>query len=217
MTVKAVAFDFDLTLADSSAAVTECTRHALSEMGMRDVSDARIFAAIGLPLPATFTMLAADPDPARADEFARRFVARADQVMVPMTRLYEDVPALFSRLRAMDVAIAIVSSKFRHRIEAILDAAGMRERVDLIVGHEDVGRHKPHPDGLLLALARLAVPVEHAVYVGDHEVDALAAQAAGIRFIGAVTGTTSHEGWRAQGHQAVGRSIGEIASLLPAA
>ncbi len=214
MTIQAVLFDFDLTLADSSAAVTECTRHALTQLGIHDVSDARIFAAIGLPLPETYRMLASDDDPERAQLFARRFVERADEVMVAMTRFYPDVPALFARLRALGVEIGIVSSKFRHRIEAILDAAGLRDSVGLIVGHEDVARHKPNPDALLLALARLAVPAPNAVYVGDHEVDARAAHAAGMRFIGAVTGTTSQAEWRARGHQAVGNDIGEVAALI---
>jgi phosphoglycolate phosphatase len=214
MPIQAVLFDFDLTLADSTAAVTECTRHALTQLGVNEIDDTRIFAAIGLPLPDTYRLLTSDDDPERAQRFARHFVERADEVMVAMTRFYPDVPTLFARLRALDLGIGIVSSKFRHRIEAILDVAGLRESVGLIIGHEDVARHKPHPDALLLALTRLAVPARNAVYVGDHAVDARAAQAAGLRFIGAVTGTTSQAAWRAQGHQAVGDSIAEVAALV---
>jgi len=52
---------------------------------------------------------------------------------------------------------------------------------------------KPHPGALQLALSKLGVAPEDAVYVGDNIVDAMAAQAANIPFIGVTTGTTAKE------------------------
>ena len=49
----------------------------------------------------------------------------------------------------------------------------------------DVGKFKPHPRGLEVALAKLEVGGEHTVYIGDRpEVDAVAAHRAGVRFVG---------------------------------
>lgn len=50
-----------------------------------------------------------------------------------------------------------------------------------VVTMDDVPRKKPHPDGLLKILADR--PSSSALYVGDNIDDALAARAAGIRFI----------------------------------
>jgi phosphoglycolate phosphatase len=215
MPVRAVLFDFDLTLADSSAAIVECTEHALRTLGCPLASPAQIRSVIGLPLPAMFRALTdEDGEEGRADTFARHFVERADEIMVPGTKIYPQVPELFERLREQGVAIGIVSSKFRYRIDAILALAGLQSHVDVIVGGEDVQRHKPDPEGLTYALAQLGVPATAAIYVGDHAVDAQAAERAGVAFVGAVSGTTAFDAWIDAGKLAVTQHIGELAQIV---
>src|SRR5215471_5509944 len=99
--LRAVMFDFDLTLADSTAGAIDCINHALQCLGLPGAPERRILESIGLSLP---------------DTFARHFIARADEVMVDRTILYECVPAVVRSLQAAGVVQAIVSSKFRHRI-----------------------------------------------------------------------------------------------------
>lgn len=145
MPVQAVIFDFDLTLADSSAAIIECTEYALHRLDAAGATPAQIGAVIGLPLHEMFRLLTGETEPARADAFARHFVARADEIMVHGTRIYPDVPSLLARLREQGLAVAIVSSKFRYRIEAILALNELQSLVDVLIGGEDVQRHKPDP------------------------------------------------------------------------
>jgi len=207
-------FDFDLTLADSSVAIVECTEHALRQLNCAPAPPVQIRSVIGLSLPAMFRALTGDEREGRARAFARHFVERADEVMVPSTRIYPQVPELFARLGEQGLAIGIVSSKFRYRIDAILALSGLRSYVDVLVGGEDVQRHKPDPEGLLFALARLELPAASAVYVGDHAVDAQAAARAGVAFIGAVSGMTSFDAWAQAGKQAVRQNIGELADIV---
>jgi phosphoglycolate phosphatase len=215
MPVRAVLFDFDLTLADSSAAIVECTEHALRTVGCPPAPPAQIRAVIGLTLPAMFRALTGESaEEARAAAFARYFVERADEIMVPGTRIYPQVKELFGILCKQGVAIGIVSSKFRYRIDAILTLAGLQSHVNVIVGGEDVLRHKPDPEGLIYALARLGLPSTDAIYVGDHAVDAQAAERAGIAFVGAVSGTTTFDAWTRAGKLAVTQHIGELAQIV---
>ncbi len=186
--IDAVIFDFDLTLADSTGAVVDCVNYALVRLGLPPADPPLIRRTIGLTLPQTLRTLAGASDPARESEFARRFVERADEVMVARTEIYENVPAMLEELRRRAVRIAIVSTKFRYRIEAILAKAAIGGAVDVIVGGEDVRHHKPHPEGLLHAMARLDVPASRVVYVGDHAIDAEAANRAGVPFIAVQTG-----------------------------
>ncbi|WP_175996176.1 HAD family hydrolase [Burkholderia stabilis] len=214
MSVRAVIFDFDLTLADSSAAIIECTEYALHRLDASGATHAQIAAVIGLPLQEMFRSLTDDTEPARADAFAQHFVARADEIMVHGTRIYPEVPPLLAQLREQGLAIAIVSSKFRYRIEAILALNGLQSQVDVLIGGEDVQRHKPDPEGLVLALERLDLPAADAIYVGDHAVDAQAAERAGVPFVGAVSGMTSFDAWARAGKQAVPAHIGELAAIV---
>ena len=50
----------------------------------------------------------------------------------------------------------------------------------MLVGAEDTERHKPDPDPLLEALARLDAAPDDAAYVGDSPFDIRAAKAAGL-------------------------------------
>ncbi|CAJ0821918.1 MULTISPECIES: HAD family hydrolase [Ralstonia] len=214
MPIRAVIFDFDLTLADSSGAIIECTEYALRQLGAPGATPAEIHAVIGLPLQVMFRTLTEDSEPARAEAFARHFVARADEIMVPSTRIYPEVPPLFARLREQGMAVAIVSSKFHYRIDAILVRAGLRSLVDVLIGGEDVQRHKPDPEGIEAALTLLGIPAAEAVYVGDHTVDAQAAERACVPFIGVTSGTTSFEAWSAAGKTAVREHVGEVADIV---
>ncbi|MGC7406911.1 HAD family hydrolase [Pandoraea pneumonica] len=213
-TIRAVIFDFDLTLADSSEAIIECTQHALARLECAPVTPAQIHGVIGLSLPIMYHTLSGDTDATRAEAFVQYFVARADEIMVQSTRIYPEVPGLLTALREQGLALAIVSTKFRHRIDAILTRAGLRSHVDMIVGGDDVKRHKPDPEGITYALGQLGIPATQAIYVGDHDVDARAAEQAGTGFIGTVSGTTSFDGWAAVGKAAVKQHVGEVAELV---
>jgi phosphoglycolate phosphatase len=209
--VEAVMFDFDLTLADSSKGIVECTQHALREMKMREADALSIESVIGLPLRDMFFKLTGTLEPSSVERFSRLFIARADQVMVPMTRIYPEVPILLAHLSEQRIRTAVVSTKFRYRIEAILTANNLRSSVDLVIGGEDVQRHKPYPDAITLALSTLSIPANDAIYVGDHPVDADAARAANVRFIGVLTGSMSRERWSSRGECSVHKNIIELA------
>jgi phosphoglycolate phosphatase len=129
-------------------------------------------------------------------EYARHFIEHADRVMADLTVIYGCVPEMLEALRARGFRRGIVSTKFRYRIEEILAREGLTEQVDVIVGGEDVTRHKPDPESLLLALAQLGCTTEGSIYVGDHPVDAEAAQATGMHFVATLTGTSTADAFR---------------------
>ncbi len=192
---RAAIFDFDLTLADSSSAVVECSNHALVSMGFEPADAEEVHRTIGLSLPQAFRALTRRTDPHLENEFSRRFVDRADEVMVDRTEIYPTVPETLASLRRIGLKLAIVSTKYRYRIEAILAKRRLSGAVDLVVGGEDVAEHKPHPEGLVQALARMGVEPSQAVYVGDHPVDAEVAVRAGTAFVAVRTGVSPGDAW----------------------
>jgi len=214
--VDAVLFDFDLTLADSSAAVAECANFALRSLALAEAEPAAITRTIGLTLADSFRSLTGVADPALAAAYARRFIERADEVMADLTVLYPSVPTVLRALRERRTLTGIVSTKFRYRIEEILRRADSTTLVDAIVGGEDVTHHKPDPSGIRAALSRLNVRSGRAVYVGDHPVDAVAARAAGVSFIGVLSGVTERTGFaEIDAHEVIG-SVAELPDYLAA-
>ena len=186
-------FDFDLTLADSSAGTIDCVNYALRRLRLPSVSDRRIVESIGLSMPDTLAYLTGNTDAQMVEAFNHHFIARADQVMADLTVVYECVPSVVRTLRAAGLAQGIVSSKLRYRIEHILARERLGDCFTVIVGAEDTPHHKPHPAGLLLAVSRLGCQPEEVVYVGDHPVDAQAARGAGVSFVAVLTGASARQ------------------------
>jgi phosphoglycolate phosphatase len=193
MSVRAILFDFDYTLADSSQGAIDCIGYALRTLGLPPVSDAAACRTIGLSLAETLVALAGLQSEAVSKRFARLFVERADQVMADKTVLFSTVPGTVERLKERGVVLGIVSTKYRRRIEGILERERLLDSFAVIVGGEDVSQHKPDPESLLLALEQLAVSPGEALYVGDSVIDAQAAGRAGVPFVAVLSGTTSKE------------------------
>jgi putative hydrolase of the HAD superfamily len=90
---------------------------------------------------------------------------------------------VLASLRRLGLATGVVSN-FDQRLHALLDAFDLRELLDIVVLPADAGAAKPDPRIFALALSRLAVRAEEAVYVGDDEVEDLrAAEALGMHVI----------------------------------
>ena len=190
---RAVMFDFDFTLADSSKGVVTCVNHALSQLGLSESPADAIARTIGLDLTTALAILAGEEQRPRGDEFLEHFMWKADEVMVDGTFFLPGASQVLKTLHAAGYPLGIVSTKGRRRIEAALDRDGLRGTVDVIVGADDVSRYKPDPERLNKAAGLLGIPTGLCVYVGDSEVDARAAQAAGMPFIPVLSGTTPAE------------------------
>lgn len=193
---RAIVFDFDYTLADSSRGAIACINFALGELGLPAVSAEAAKRTIGLSLTDTFLELAGPQRDAQSDKFARLFIKRADQVMSGLTVLFESVPETIRKLGAQGFSLGIVSTKFRYRIESVLRREGLLDAFAVIIGGEDVAKHKPDPTGLLTAVERLGGMPESTLYVGDSVTDAQTAERAGVPFVAVLSGVTPREAFR---------------------
>ena len=188
---RAIIFDFDLTLADSTKGIIECVNFALERLNLPRADDERIKRTIGMSLEDTFLSLTGQTENQNVSLFVGNFVERADQVMVDLTSMFASVPATTERLIEMGFALGIVSTKFRYRIEEILAREGLSDRFGVIIGGEDVADQKPHPSALTTAIARMQMDANDVLYVGDSTIDALTAERAKVPFIAVLSGATS--------------------------
>jgi phosphoglycolate phosphatase len=211
---QAVIFDFDLTLADSTKAVEACIAHGLAGLGLPAASPGAVRKAIGLSLEATLETLTGSRDPNHQVRFRELFVQHADRVMVAQTEFLDGSLGALAELQAQGLRLAIVSTKYRYRIEAILERHRAGHFFEMIVGGEDAANHKPHPEGLRLALRKLGISGATGSYVGDHLVDAEAAMAAGVPFFPVLTGATSREDFERFPHVEILESVSSLPAYL---
>ena len=212
--IEAVIFDFDYTLADSSQGIIECINFALEEMGLEHASPEAVCRTIGLSLNETFLTLAEHHEPQRCEEFYGLFIRRADEVMVKRTELYGSVPATVEMLRESGLKLGIVSTKYRRRINEVLERESLLHSFQVVIGGEDVQHHKPHPEGLFEALKRLECSPSSIVYVGDSVVDAELAKRTGVPFILVRSGVTPKEHFDDYEPIAVLDDIGDLPNAL---
>lgn len=214
MDIKAIIFDFDYTLADSSQGAIECINFALGEMGLDHVAADAACRTIGLSLSETFLTLGEHHEPHRCDEFHQLFVRRADDVMVNLTALYETVPATVEALRVRGLRLGIVSTKYRRRITEVLKREAVLEHFEVVIGGDDVELHKPHPQGLFEAIEKLECSLESVVYVGDSVVDAELARRAGVPLVVVLSGTTPREHFASYTPIAVLESVSQLPRVI---
>ena len=212
--IKAIIFDFDYTLGDSTNGIVLSVNYALEKLkyGAKDTEEIR--KTIGLSLKDTFWTLTKTNNIDEAELFSKYFIEKADIVMVENTQLYDDVKEVLSNLKAKGFKIGIVTTKLRYRIEQILDKFNALDLVDIIIGAEDVKIEKPAPDGLLQVIDRLKLNREDILYVGDSLVDAKTAENAQVNFAGVLTGTTTKDEFELHRNVFIGAHIKDVYDFI---
>ena len=92
----------------------------------------------------------------------------------------------------------------------------MASYLDVVLGPEDVPRPKPAPDMLRLALARLKLPAEEVLYIGDMVVDIQTARAAGVSVWVVPTGSDEVETLKRAYPDRLLRDLHQVAEFLAA-
>ena len=204
-------FDFDLTLADSSKGIVMCFTNVLHRHGYMDVTEMEIKRTIGKTLEESFSILTGVTDAEQLAAWKKEYTKEADIYMNDNTVLFPETVEVLTRLKAEGAKLAIISTKYRYRIQAVIDKYFPSHFIDVIIGGEDVKVAKPNPQGVKTALRKLKAKKKYALYIGDSTVDAETAQNAGIDFCGVLNGLTTREELSTYPH----RQILSNLTLLP--
>ncbi len=195
-------FDLDGTLIDSAPDIHAAANRLLAGEGLASMTLPQVRAMIGRGVPWLMQQLLAasgqPADPARAARMAARYVDGYENA-VHLTTPYPWVGPALLALADAGHRLAICTNKPMAATEAVLRHLGLRDFFAAIIAGDSLPLRKPDPAPLRAALAALGGGA--AVYVGDHEVDAETAAAAGVPFL------LYTEGYRA----------GPVAALSPRA
>ena len=137
MRYKGLIFDFDYTLGDSTEGIVASVNYALEKLGYAAEREA-VRKTIGLHLEETYRVLVPEEKEAEASEFALLFRKKADQVMTEQTQFFPGVLSLLEKWKSQGMKLAIVTTKYHYRIDAILKKYQANHLIDVIVGGEDV-------------------------------------------------------------------------------
>lgn len=182
---KAVLFDFDGTIIDSVESVWKEYQRTAKALNLPERKFKDYARQLGRPWEEALQNIWPRVDVKRFTE-----VYRLEKEQV---KAIEGVSETLRRLKGR-YWLGILTSRGSRTLYRHLASTRIDEKIfDVILHRESLRNHKPDPRALYQACGELGVKPEEAVYVGDAIVDAECALAAGIRFIGVLTGGAKEE------------------------
>ena len=188
--MKAVLFDLDGTLIDTSADFVRIIQNMCRDKGVEPVASELIRAQVSEGARAMVKLVYPELD-VNDPEFLQhrqRFLDIYGTDIAVDTDLFAGMYPLLDELEAAQIPWGIVTNKPRWLSEALLKALNLTERCGVLVCPEDVTHTKPDPEPMYLAAQQINITPEDCIYVGDHPRDIDAGRAANMYTILAAYG-----------------------------
>jgi pyrophosphatase PpaX len=185
-----VLFDLDGTLIDSIELLLSSTRHAF-EGRSRAPTTKEWVRGIGTPLVDQLRQFADSEEDVAY--LVGRYRSYQHEHHDRLTRCYDHVPGVVATLSESGHPLAVVTSKASAIAYQSLAFVGLDQYFPVVVGYDETTRHKPDPEPVTVALSRLGVSADRAVFVGDSPHDIHAGNAAGVITVAALWGPFDRE------------------------
>ena len=185
--IKLAVFDHDMTIVDSSDAITSGMNALAKDMGLKAVTKEEVKRGIGLPILESFDDLWGKSDPLWIDYYRNSIVELEYTLIKP----YPDTIPTLTELRNRGIKLAVASN--RQKPKETLVKTKLIQYFDDVIGLIDPVEPKPSPDMLNVLMQRFNVSPDETVYVGDSLIDIETAVSAKVRGIGVTTGNYSSD------------------------
>jgi len=185
MTKQLVLFDLDGTLIDSAGDLRAALNKMLAAFGREPLPLPDVIGMIGNGVPTLVKRgLAARPgDPIDPADAVAKFNAAYDAAPMDLTRVYPGVTQTLDRLKAGGMAMGVCTNKHADSAKHILTELGLAPYFTELIAGDSLPFRKPDPRVLTETLKRLGLTIGDAWMIGDSEVDAATAEAAGMDFV----------------------------------
>ncbi len=175
---EAVIFDCDGVMFDTTKANTAYYNHILDHFGKPEMTPEQFAYAHMHTVDEALVHLFGDEA-----ERAAAFAFRSQMSYLPFLRFMRIEPDLMSLLAYLRPAFrTAIATNRTDTMQRVLQSNDLTAAFDLVVTALDVAKPKPYPDQLNKILTHFNLKPKQAVYIGDSEVDAAAADAAGVPF-----------------------------------
>jgi phosphoglycolate phosphatase len=179
--LPALIFDLDGTLLDSAPDIHATANRIFADKGLEPFSLAEVRGFIGNGVGVLVSrLLACRGMEGKADlhaDLVADFIKYYEETF-DLTKLYPGAAEALTDLRARGHRLAICTNKPEGPARAALRHFGLAPLFPVVVGGDSLPQRKPDPAPLLAAIR--AVQASRALFVGDSEVDAETAHAAGV-------------------------------------
>jgi len=207
-----IVFDWDGTLVDSTATISESIRAAARDLGLAVPDRQRASWVIGLGLHDSLRHVVPDLEPGRVGAFVERYRAHFLAGEARLTP-FAGIESLLEALHLAGHPMAVATGKSRQGLNrALLQADWGRYFVSTRTADE--GHAKPHPWMLLDLMSELGVDPAKTLMVGDTTHDLEMAAAAGARAVAVSYGAHPRGALARSQHEVVFHDVHELSVWL---
>ncbi len=181
--MTSIIFDLDGTLVDSAVVLRDVGNTLLSELGLRPMTTEEARRYIGNGAKVFVEKMLGARDALDAETFAGNFARYSVLYAAAPGETNVRFPYVDETLRALAAEgyrLALCTNKPTAPTDVLLVAHEWADLFGAVVCGDTLPERKPHPEPLHEAARQLGEPP--VIYVGDSEVDAAAAEAAGYPF-----------------------------------
>lgn len=208
-------FDFDGTLVDSKAHISNCVNAALLDTGLRKVAPNKIHPTIGiLPIGDTFKYLYPKLSSSQVEMLTVKFRERLLASATEELRFYPNVIDTLKSLKKSGKKLAILTTKKYNSIASILESLGIDDMFDVIYGSGMEAGNKPDKRTILYIVDKTDSKLEETVMIGDTSVDAQTAKNAEIASIGVAYGNVGKEGIKKANFNKIIRDFNQLLKFI---
>ncbi len=174
---QAILFDLDGTLLDTAPDMAAALNRLRVEEGLEPMQPAQMRPHVSNGARGLLAIgMGIAPDHERYEALRERFLGLYAENLALHTRLFPGLDRLVEELDARPLPWGVVTNKPGGLTRRLLEALALQPVV--VVCGDDLNRAKPHPDPLLYAAGKLRLAPETIWYIGDHERDIIAGNAA---------------------------------------
>lgn len=190
--IKAVFFDFDGTLADTSPGIVLTMQKTFEQMGLAVPSAEQVRQTIGLPLVEAVRQLGGlTPDEAEHGTAVYRQLFPVYEV--GHVSVFPQVSETLEQLSRRGIRMAICTSRTGITLDLMVERFGINHYFETKVSCNDNLPSKPAPDMVFALLSRMGLEAEDALVVGDTTFDIEMGNRAGCRTVAVTYGNHSRQ------------------------
>ena len=178
---RLIAFDLDGTLIDSRRDLADSANQMIEELGGTPIAEEAIGRMVGEGARVLVERaLKAAGLGVDAGAALSRFLAIYDTRLLDHTVPYDGIPNVLRYARE-HARLAVLTNKPRRPSETILQALGLRDLFDDVVGGDGPHGRKPDPAGLRALMALAGASDATTLMIGDSAIDHETALRASVR------------------------------------
>jgi phosphoglycolate phosphatase len=210
----AVLFDLDGTLADTLQDIANAANFALGRLGHAPIETPRFRYLAGQGLKNLMIAALGPAHQHQVEEAMGYFRGFYADHFIDNTRPFAGMADVLDELVRRGLPMAVLSNKPHPATMLVMEKVFGRWRFASVVGHKPEAPLKPDPTSAFAIAARLNVPAERWLYVGDTRVDMETAVNAGMFPVGVLWGFRDEPELRASGAKVIITEPRELLDLL---